>query len=149
MRRRAMWIVALVLAGAATLAPLPGGAGEAELSAVTAHDRVIGGDLLLVDVRDPQEWLGTGVPAGAHAVTMHGPRGTAAVIEAVRRLTGDDRRRPIAVICAAGVRSRLVQYLLQRDGFVAVSNVAEGMLGARAGAGWLARGLPVVAPEGR
>lgn len=134
---------------AVALAGVPAGAGEAVISAETAHARAVDGDLLLVDVRSPEEWRRTGVPEGAQAITMHGPHGTEAVVEAVRRLTGGDRHRPVAVICAAGVRSRLVQHLLQRDGFSHVSNVAEGMLGARAGPGWLARGLPVLEAEGR
>ena len=57
-----------------------------------------------------------------------------------------DKSRPIAVICAAGNRSRWASRFLAEKGFAKVIDVAEGLFGNGRLPGWLARGLPVVRP---
>ena len=59
---------------------------------------------------------------------------------------GQDKTKPIAVICAAGNRSRLASNFLTQRGFSRVANVGEGLFGNRKQPGWLARGLPVQKP---
>lgn len=51
--------------------------------------------------------------------------------------------RPIALICARGVRSRFMVKQMQQAGFDDILDVPEGMLGSGAGPGWIKRGLPV------
>ena len=57
-----------------------------------------------------------------------------------------DKTRPVALICAGGVRSALVARALANYGFSRVYDVSEGMEGSRAGPGWLARKLPLKQP---
>lgn len=98
--------------------------------------------LLLVDVRSPQEWRQTGVPAGAELVTIHQPDGLVGFLGALDEVLGADRDRPIALICARGTRSTLASSALAQAGYTRVYNIREGMLGSPDGPGWLARGLP-------
>ena len=66
-------------------------------------------------------------------------------IEQVSAQVGGDHSKPVALICARGVRSRKMSVRLQQAGFTNIIDVPEGMLGSGAGAGWIKRGLPVVA----
>lgn len=100
------------------------------------------GELLIVDVRSPREWRQTGLPKGAAAVTIHDPNGPEGFLAAMLAATGGDRARPIALICASGVRSNRAHRFLEAKGFTAVVDVSEGMMGRRDAPGWLKRGLP-------
>ena len=104
-----------------------------------AHRRAVAGEILLVDVRNPDEWRRTGLGEGAHAISMQDPDLVAKVTQAA----GGDKARPVALICAAGARSAHVAAVLARNGFTDLHNVDEGMMGSAAGPGWLGRRLPV------
>ena len=93
----------------------------------------------LIDIRRPSEWRQTGVGRGAHRISMH-QSGFLARLEA---LVNGDRSQPIALICARGQRSSYLKAQLNRLGFTNVTNVSEGMLGSKAGPGWLKRKLPL------
>lgn len=69
----------------------------------------------------------------------------ALVAKALASLVGNDTSLPVALICASGARSSYTETLLEHAGFNAVYSVCEGMLGGRAGPGWLKRVLPTVA----
>ncbi len=100
------------------------------------------GEIVVVDVRSPQEWQQTGVPAGARLVTIHQPDGLIGFIDAMGDALGEDRNRPIALICARGNRSSVASSALAQAGYTQVYNIREGMFGSPDGPGWLARGLP-------
>lgn len=126
-------VAAVALVGAAQ-------AGEATwLSAARAHELARAGEVLLIDIRRPEEWRDTGIAESAKPVSMH----EKGFIEKLLALTGGDRSKPLALICAAGVRSSFLQSHLSRLGFTRVIDVSEGMLGSAAGEGWLKTGLPV------
>lgn len=132
-----------ILLGVASAAP----AWAVEtITARDAHAAAGDGSAVLIDIRTPEEWR-EGVPAGAALVSMHGP----GFLDELDRLTGGDRDRPIALICATGGRSAWLAGQLEARGYTSVLDVAEGMHGSRAGRGWLASGLPVErpAPSGR
>ena len=102
------------------------------------------GDITLVDVRSGQEWRQTGVATGAKRVTIHNPNGIKAFVAEMVKAVGGDKSRPVALICAAGVRSARAEKILVAAGFSNLQNVSEGMMGRPdAGPGWLKRGLPV------
>ncbi|MGX9353932.1 rhodanese-like domain-containing protein [Roseobacteraceae bacterium S113] len=110
------------------------------LSAPEAADRVASGEIILLDIRTPQEWRESGLADGAWPVSMHSadfPKQLSAILE---------RYAPeqIAFICATGGRSGHVSDVLAKNGIAGVADVSEGMFGNDRGAGWLARGLPVV-----
>ncbi len=94
----------------------------------------------LLDIRTPKEWRETGVAQGAWPVSMHDMKFTAR-LGVVRELA---ESRPIALICATGNRSGLVTRALRMAGHDDLIDVSEGMLGSRAGEGWIRSGLPVV-----
>ncbi len=144
-------IMAVVLATA--LPAGPAGAQEAAQEAaqpagpqVIAADRAMSlaatGKLVVVDVRSPQEWQQTGVPAGSLQVTIHQPDGLVGFVDAMNETLGPDHARPVALICARGNRSTLASSALAEAGYTQVYNIREGMLGSPDGPGWLARGLP-------
>ena len=113
--------------------------GAAALAAPDALERVRTGALVLVDIRRPDEWARTGIAEGALALDMR----RADFAEALTAALGGNRSAPVAVICARGVRSAALANRLAAAGFTALIDVPEGMMGSRAGPGWLARGLPV------
>ncbi len=108
------------------------------LSPTDAYEQAKSGEVLLIDVRRPDEWAATGLPACCHGITM----GTQDFIPQLQAL-GANENTPIALICAGGIRSAKVQQHLSQAGFHTVYNVIEGMSGGQFGSGWLARGLPI------
>ena len=117
------------------------GESRAVIGAAEAHEKASKGELVLVDIRHPEEWKETGVPASGHAITMH-QKGSDFLTK-LAAATGGDTSRPVAIICATGSRTSFLQGPLAEVGFKAVLDVSEGMMGSRAGKGWLKAGLPV------
>lgn len=118
----------------------PASAGEA-MTPQEAHEKAMKGEVVLVDVRTPDEWKQTGLPASGHAITMHqqGP-------EFLRQLDaalGGDRTKPLAVICRTGNRTGSLVGPLEKAGYTRVIDVKEGMVGGRYGQGWIKSGLPL------
>lgn len=135
----AMFVAILLAVGRPAAAQESGG----QLIAADRAMRLAAADeLVLVDVRSPEEWRQTGVPAGARLVTIHQPDGLIGFIDEVNETLGADHSRPIALICARGNRSTLATSALAEAGYTQVYNIREGMLGSPDGPGWLARGLP-------
>ncbi|SLN42503.1 molybdopterin biosynthesis protein MoeB [Roseovarius litorisediminis] len=113
----------------------------AEMTPPEAHEAAVNGDVLLIDIRRPDEWKKTGIGEGAHPIDMRRKD----FVDALLEVTGGDRSKPVALICAAGVRSDRTSLKLEKAGFTHIIDVPEGMTGSRAGPGWVERGLPVVA----
>ena len=120
-------------------------ADDGRLPADDALRRAEAGELVIVDVRSPLEWRRTGLPAGAVPATIHNGGGPDAFLREVEAALGGDRDRPVALICASGMRSRAAQSFLAARGFTHVYDIAEGMHGGRHGPGWLSRELPTEA----
>lgn len=112
----------------------------ATLTAPEAHAAAKAGDIILIDIRRPDEWARTGSPEGGHRVDLR----DADFADRLSGLAEGDRSAPIALICARGVRSARVANQLAQAGFTNIIDVPEGMLGSGAGEGWIRRGLPVV-----
>ena len=150
---RRSFLAVLLSVGLLTLAGPVGGPyqtasaqAQSKLSAPEAQKRLSTGDLLLIDVRSLEEWKKTGIAQGAAAITIHDPDGIRAFVDKVVRAADGRRDRPIAFICATGVRSAYAQKLMSDAGYTELYNVSEGMMGnPRYGPGWLKRGLPVQA----
>ncbi len=99
----------------------------AEATPAEAHERVVNGEGVLVDVREPHEWR-----AGHAAGARHIPLG-----ELPRRAAELPKERPVYVICASGNRSRVAAEMLHEAGFVCPINV-NGGTGA-----WMRSALPM------
>ena len=136
MTRRSLVFGAVMLFGAPRVHAQDG----ATLNVEQAYDLAAAGQITLLDIRRPDEWLYTGSGAGAHRLDMRRPDFTAAL----DGLLGGDRSRPVALICARGVRSKRMADQLSAAGFNHVLDVPEGMLGSDAGIGWIELGLPLV-----
>jgi hydroxyacylglutathione hydrolase len=98
---------------------------------ITAHDldewMAEGRDVVVVDVREPFEWM-----EGHIANALHVP-----MLEALRRRGDLPADRPKAVLCAGGLRSSTVISALKRHGLTNWYNVTGGMTA------WLKAGYPV------
>ena len=129
------------LAAAAVLSTgLPSHAEIRTLSPQEAQALSASGDILLIDVRTLPEWRMTGVAVGARLIPLQDQ----AFLDEVERLQSNDPYRSVAFICRTGARSQVAAERL--DALVpdaVVYNVVEGMVGAKEGEGWIARGLPV------
>jgi len=137
-------LAALLLAAAVfAAAPAPAGHGDPVISAEDAFQDARSGTMTVVDVRSPQEWRQTGVAPGAKKVTIHNPAGFDGFLAEMLDAVEGDKARPIALICAGGVRSSRAYQFLKSRGFTNLHNVLEGMMGRGADPGWLKRGLPV------
>ncbi len=135
-------------AGLAACALVLGAAGAAlgghfVMTADEASVRTEAGEVMLIDVRSPQEWRQTGVPRGARRVTIHDPGGLKGFVDAMAAAVDGDLKKPIALICARGNRSTIAQKVLGEAGFTRVFNIREGFIGGPYGPGWVKRGLPV------
>lgn len=135
-------VAALGAALLSWLAVAPASAQQPQIiSARAAHQAALAGDIVLVDIRTPEEWRETGIPASAHAIDMQTePR---MFLQRLVAVAGGDRTRRIALICRTGNRSSQLQAHLSRAGFTGIVDVAEGVAGSRSGPGWLKAGLPV------
>lgn len=117
---------------------------NARLSVREAFDQVASGEVLLVDIRTPTEWQRTGLPQGAVPLDMRRPDFTTELLQ----LIGGAADRPVALICAGGVRSARLSLRLSEAGFTQIIDVPEGMFGSAAGPGWLNSKLPVTDWQG-
>ncbi len=115
-----------------------------QLTVTDAHEQALSGDVLLVDIRTPKEWQATGIGQGAYPLDMRREDFS----QALTQLVAGDLNRPVALICARGVRSARLSNRLTKAGFARIIDVPEGMLGSAAGPGWVRAGLPVNDYEG-
>jgi rhodanese-related sulfurtransferase len=114
--------------------------GAANISPDQAHRLAESKQAVLVDIRRPDEWAETGVGEHAVRIDMEDPM----FISKLNAAIGNDRTRPVALICRTANRTRVVQQALTQHGYTRVINVEGGMVGNPADRGWIARGLPVV-----
>lgn len=137
-------MVAVIAVGVLTVlrsfGPSAAFAGEV-MSVTDAHAKAQKGEIILVDVRTPDEWKQTGVPASAHTITMHQPGPQ--LLKQLDDVLGGDRSKPLAIICRTGNRTGSLAGPLEQAGYKTVINVAEGMAGGRSGPGWAKTGLPI------
>ena len=91
-------------------------------------ERLEDDDLLVLDVRDDDEYAEAHIPGSVHL-----PYG-----ELPQRQGELPRDRPIAAICSGGKRSGLAASILRREGFERVMHVANGGVGT-----WRRSGRPV------
>lgn len=130
----------LMAVGGLALVPTFGRADSGHLTAQAAMDGMARGELILIDIRRPEEWQQTGVAKGAWPLDMtardFGPK-LLAVLER-------NPNRKIAIICRTGNRSNYLRGVLAKNGIKGVLDVAEGMAGGPRGKGWIPSGLPVV-----
>ncbi|MEM7251727.1 MAG: rhodanese-like domain-containing protein [Pseudomonadota bacterium] len=114
------------------------------IGADDAHRLSSTGELRLFDIRSAEEWRETGVGIRAEMLTIHQPGGVTQFVKEMVAAVGGDLDRPVALICAAGGRSKRAYEILARHGFTRLFDVSEGMVGNRRGPGWIKRELPIL-----
>ncbi len=90
-----------------------------QLTVAQAHARAISGAILLVDIRSDD------------------------FMKSLQSLLVLADNRPVALICAGGVRSARLSRQLLAAGFEQIIDIPEGIYGSAAGPGWLKSNLPV------
>jgi rhodanese-related sulfurtransferase len=123
--------------------PLSGSFASDEISVKEAYQLSLNNEVILIDVRSVDEWKSTGIANTAVPISMHQTGGLEAFSSQLLSYLEGDKTKPIALICAGGVRSLRMQNYLQSLGFSQVINVKEGMQGGWVEKGWLDHGLPV------
>ncbi|MFN4262512.1 MAG: rhodanese-like domain-containing protein [Thioalkalivibrionaceae bacterium] len=114
------------------------------LTATEAFAASRSGELIIVDIRRPEEWSETGVAETAIPISVESHRdGVQGFLRDLEWATGGDRSVPVALICRTGNRTAQLAPQLRQLGYERVFTVDEGMAGSAAGPGWLARGLPL------
>jgi len=116
---------------------------EGMLSVQAAYEQSEDGGIYLLDIRRPDEWARTGVASSAIPLDMRRDD-FENVLQAIFTETGS---KPVALICARGVRSDRMNQRLEAAGFTDILDVPEGMLGSGAGPGYIERGLPLRQPS--
>lgn len=134
------WLVFLAAAAAWGMAQA---AEEGVISAVQAQEMTAAGKAILIDIRRPEEWRETGIPAGARRADASQKDGPAGFLHDVLEITADKRDVTLVLICRTGNRTARARAFLLSKGFAEVYHVKEGVAGSEAGAGWFKRGLPV------
>ena len=100
-----------------------------EIAPAEAHRRALAGEVLLLDVREDDEWA-----AGHAAESVHVPLSRFDPGAVPGEL-------PVVAVCRVGSRSAMVTHALAARG-VPIVNMAGGMLA------WVRAGLPVVREGG-
>lgn len=114
----------------------------AEVTTMTpdeAYQRALAGEIVLIDIRRPEEWAQTGLPD----VALKADMSTAEFIPIILAIRDQNPDIPLAMICRTGNRSGYVTSELYKAGLTNVVDVVEGMAGSGVGPGWATRGLPV------
>lgn len=133
----------LIATTMAALAGAPAAAEEGVLSAPEAHDMAVSGKAVLIDIRRPDEWRATGIPAGAKRADASQKDGPAGFLHDVLEITADRRDVTLVLICRTGNRTARARAFLLSKGFAEVYHVKEGVAGSEDGPGWFKRALPV------
>lgn len=113
------------------------------LTAPAAAKLLADNQLVVLDIRRPQEWAESGIAKGAWPVSMH----TADFAQKLGAILGQYEPDQVALICATGGRTAYVTDILEKNGYTGVADVSEGMFGNGTGSGWIARGLPVITAD--
>ncbi len=112
----------LVIALLATLLPLPLAAQQI-LSAAPSAQALEAAPVTLIDIRQPQEWVQTGVLPNALLISFNDPESFLRAIEPHMQ-----PGRPVALICRSGNRTNRAAQLIAGALPVPVIDIEGGML---------------------
>jgi rhodanese-related sulfurtransferase len=107
------------------------------MTAPQALSAVESGQMVLLDIRSPEEWRETGIAAIATPLTMHNQE----FLNGFQKIVEANPDKEIGIICATGGRTQWLQAELAKRGLKPVIDISEGMMGSKAGPGWIARKL--------
>lgn len=135
-------IVAMVIAG--VIATQWKGANAEQINQninpIQAHQKAENKEILIIDIRRPDEWKKTGIAKNAIPIDMRNKNFT----QKLRQIMKKTKIEKIALICAKGVRSKWLAKKLAKEGFKNIIDINEGMIGRSKNTGWINRKLPIV-----
>ncbi len=108
-----------------------------------AYTKALAGEIVLIDIRTPEEWAETGLPDVALQNNLY----ASDFIPTLLAIRAQNPDTPLALICRTGSRSGNATAQLYQAGLTNVIDVVEGVAGSAVGPGWFARGLPVRAAD--
>ena len=108
-----------------------------------AYAKALAGEIVLIDIRTPEEWADGGLPDVALKNNLYAPD----FIQTLLAIRDQNPSTPLALICRTGNRSGRTTAQLYQAGLTNVIDVVEGVAGSGVGPGWFARGLPVRAAD--
>ena len=117
-----------------------------ELSAIDAA-KEMSNNLIIIDVRNKEEWKETGIIPNSLLIQMLSAGRTIRkeYISELLIALGEDKDITAAIICHSGGRSSATVELLKNEGFNNIFNISEGMVGNGSTTGWINRNLPLIA----
>ena len=117
-----------------------------ELSAINAS-KEMNNNLIIIDVRNKEEWKETGIIPNSILIQMLSSGRTIRkeYISELLAALGEDKDIKAAIICHSGGRSSATVELLKNEGFNNIFNISEGMVGNGSTTGWINRNLPLIA----
>jgi hydroxyacylglutathione hydrolase len=98
------------------------------ISVTQAKTAMESGDIILLDVRDPSEWIEDGYIKGATRIFF---------ADLQKRISEVAKDKPVVVTCSVGNRSSLALSFLEQAGFEDVSNMLGGITA------WINLGYPI------
>ena len=122
-----------------TLAATTANAEVEKMTPDVAREMALAGEIILIDIRRPEEWAETGVPDVALLADMTSPD-FLKIITAIRLQSPDT---PLAFSCRTGNRSDYLTGELEKLGMSGLIDVVGGLQGSRADKGWIKRQLPI------
>ena len=116
-----------------------------ELSAINAS-KEMNNNLIIIDVRNKEEWKETGIIPNSILIQMLSSGRTIRKEYITELLTtlGEDKDIKAAIICHSGGRSSATVALLKDEGYNNIFNISEGMVGNGNTTGWINRNLPLI-----
>ena len=116
-----------------------------ELSAIDAA-KEMSNNLIIIDVRNKEEWKETGIIPNSLLIQMlsAGRTNRKEYISELLIALGEDKDIKAAIICHSGGRSSATVELLKNEGFNNIFNISEGMVGNGSTTGWINRNLPLI-----
>ena len=117
-----------------------------ELSAIDAA-KEMSNNLIIIDVRNKEEWKETGIIPNSLLIQMLSAGRTIRkeYISELLIALGEDKDIKAGIICHSGGRSSATVELLKNEGFNNIFNISEGMVGNGSTTGWINRNLPLIA----
>lgn len=104
----------------------------AELTNEYASPELLKNKTPIVDIRTPDEWRETGLLKGAFPIMFFDERGAYNVDTFLKELNAKvDTKKPFALICRTGSRTKMVAQFLSEQMHYKVINLAGGMMYAQ------------------
>lgn len=98
-----------------------------------AYARTKSKSLVIIDVRQPEEWSETGRPAGSYGIPLKGGE----MVKDIQQIAERHPKLPIALSCLRGTRSDQAARMLRDNGVTELFIVEGGIVR------WKKEGLPV------